>query len=134
MIQNKKKHRGNAKNRNTKKNKHNAKNLAKQKINFEVLDRDINNQVNLFKFIQFLSKMEINNLLIESGPKIITSFINADLVDRIILCRSGKLFVSDAISFLENQNLKKITQSKNFILKESFMIKEDVIEFWDIKK
>ena len=115
-------------------NKNNAKNLAKQKINFEVLDAEINNQVNLSKFIEFLSNLEINNLLIESGPKIITSFINADLVDRIILCRSGKLFGSDSISFLENQNLNKITHSKNFILKESFVIKEDVIEFWDINK
>ena len=111
-----------------------AKKLNNKNVKFEVLDKDSNNQVNLLNLVKYLAQQEINNLLIEAGPKVITNFLNADLVDRIVLCRAGKLFGSDAIPFIENQNLQKIEHSKNFVLKESFIIKEDVIEFWDIKQ
>ena len=114
--------------------KNNANKLNNKNVKFEVLDKDSNNQVNLLNLVKYLAQQEINNLLIEAGPKVITNFLNAGLVDRIVLCRAGKLFGSDAIPFIENQNLQKIEHSKNFVLKESFIIKEDVIEFWDIKQ
>ena len=58
------------------------------------------------------------------------SFFNNNLIDKIILCRSGKILGSDAISFSGNLNLKKIPSNENYILENSFKINSNIIEHW----
>ena len=59
------------------------------------------------------TSIKINNLLIEAGTKINTSFIGAKYVDKLILCRSGILFGEDSKSFFSDVGLKKIPKNKN---------------------
>ena len=110
-----------------------AEKLLKNDISFQVLKKNINGNVEVFDVLKLLNKFKINNLLIESGPKIITSFFKNKLIDKIVLCRSGKLFGADSISFLSSLNLKRISNVNDFYLKESFTIDEDIIEHWESK-
>ena len=55
---------------------------------------------------------------------------NNNLIDKIILCRSGYIFGNDSKSFLNEINLKDIPDTINYYLKSSFQLDNDVIEHW----
>ena len=81
--------------------------------------------------LNYLNELNINNLLIEAGSEINTFFMKNNLIDRIILCRSGHIFGNDSKSFLNEINLKDIPDTMNYYLKSSFQLDNDVIEHWD---
>ena len=81
--------------------------------------------------LNYLNELNINNLLIEAGSEINTFFMKNNLIDRIILCRSGHIFGNDSKSFLNEINLKDIPDTMNYHLKSSFQLDNDVIEHWD---
>ena len=80
--------------------------------------------------IKKLYEQNINNLFIEAGSDINSSFLQENLVDEIILCRSGRIFGNDGKSIINNLNIKEIQNSKKFYLKDSFTLDEDIIENW----
>ena len=84
----------------------------------------------LKEVIKKLYEQKINNLFIEAGSDINSSLIKENLVDEIILCRSGRIFGNDGRSIINNLNIKEIKNSKNFYFKDSFTLDEDIIENW----
>jgi 3,4-dihydroxy 2-butanone 4-phosphate synthase/GTP cyclohydrolase II len=46
---------------------------------------DENGRINLFAFMKLLAERKINSLMVEGGAKVITSFINARLVDLFMI-------------------------------------------------
>ena len=114
-------------------NKKKEKILKNKGINLILVRHDRNNQVLLREVINKLNKYKINNLFIEAGSDINSSFFKENLVDEIILCRSGRVFGNDGRSIINNLNIKEIKDSKNFYLKDSFIIDNDVIESWEFK-
>ena len=112
----------------------NKKSLEKKNISVNILNSDDQKRVNIFSALRYLSSLNINNLLIEAGANIITSFIKNGFVDSIILCRSGHFFGSDGIPYLLNMNLSEIKDKKDFVLKNSIYVKGDIIEHWDVVK
>ena len=112
--------------------KDNIKLLKEKKINIKILKTDSTGLISVKSIISYLASMKINNLLIEAGTKINTSFIGAKYVDKLILCRSGILFGEDSKSFFSDVGLKKIPKNKNFILKTSLKLDDDIIEHWII--
>ena len=95
---------------------------------------DKNNQVLLKDVIKKLYEQNINNLFIEAGSDIISSFLQENLVDEIILCRSGRVFGNDGRSIINNLNIKEIKDGKKFYFKDSSIIDEDIIEIWGFKE
>ena len=84
-------------------------------------------------YLSHLYEQKINNLFIEAGSDINSSLIKENLIDEIILCRSGRIFGNDGKSIINNLNIKEIKDSKNFYFKDSFTLDEDIIENWGFK-
>ena len=87
----------------------------------------------LKEVIKKLYEQKINNLFIEAGSDINSSLIKENLIDEIILCRSGRIFGNDGRSIINNLKIKEIKNSKNFYFKDSFTLDEDIIENWGFK-
>ena len=96
-------------------------NSIKHAENFEIVKGD---ELEVLKQIY---KMGVNHLLIEGGSKIISGFLEKDLVDEIILIQAP-IFVGntgkDAISI---KGIDFIKEAKNYKLKQSFIIDEVIL-------
>ena len=114
-------------------NKKKEKILKNKGINVILVKHNKNNQVLLKEVIKKLYEQKINNLFIEAGSDINSSLIKENLIDEIILCRSGRIFGNDGRSIINNLNIKEIKNSKNFYFKDSFTLDEDIIENWVFK-
>ena len=114
-------------------NKKKEKILKNKGINLILVRHDKNNQVLLKDVIKKLYEQNINNLFLEAGSDINSSFLKEHLLDEIILCRSGCVFGNDGRSIINNLNIKEIKDSKNFYFKDSSIIDEDIIESWGFK-
>ena len=114
-------------------NKKKEKILKNKGINVILVKHNKNNQVLLKEVIKKLYEQKINNLFIEAGSDINSSLIKENLIDEIILCRSGRIFGNDGRSIINNLNIKEIKNSKNFYFKDSFTLDEDIIENWGFK-
>ena len=73
-----------------------------------------NNQINLSSFVFHLEEYGINNLLVEAGPKLTASIIEAGYYDDLVIYVAPILLGSDA------NNLVKLTQIKNIKQKIQF--------------
>ncbi len=114
-------------------NKKKEKILKNRGINIILVKHNKYNQVLLKEVIKKLYEQKINNLFIEAGSDINSSLIKENLIDEIILCRSGRIFGNDGRSIVNNLNIKEIKHSKNFYFKDSFTLDEDIIENWVFK-
>lgn len=70
--------------------------------------------LNLKDILKCIADLEINNLLIEAGQKINTSFIKENLVDKIVLFQSNKIIGGDGLSAIGNLNLQKLSECFEF--------------------
>ena len=70
--------------------------------------------LNLKDVIKHIANLGINNLLIEGGQKINTSFIKENLVDKIILFQSKKIIGGDGLNAIGNLNLQNLNQCFEF--------------------
>ena len=114
-------------------NKKKEKILKNKGINVILVKHNKNNQVLLKEVIKKLYEQKINNLFIEAGSDINSSLIKENLIDEIILCRSGRIFGNDGRSIVNNLNIKEIKHSNKFYFKDSFTLDEDIIENWVFK-
>ena len=114
-------------------NKTKEKILKNKGINLILVKHNKNNQVLLKEVIKNLYEQKINNLFIEAGSDINSSLIKENLIDEIILCRSGRIFGNDGRSIVNNLNIKEIKHSNKFYIKDSFTLDEDIIENWGFK-
>ena len=73
------------------------------------------NNKNLFLnlILNDLAARKIKNLLIESGTTLCSEMIKANLVDQIAFFRSNKIIGNDGLPFVNNLNLKKISDCMN---------------------
>ena len=83
-------------------------------------------------FCYYFYELNINNLLIEAGSEVNTFFMKNNLIDKIILCRSGYIFGDDSKSFLNEIKLNNIPKTRNYYLNSSFQLDNDIIEQWII--
>ena len=70
--------------------------------------------INLKDVLKHLANLGVNNLLIEAGQKINTSFIKENLVDKIILFQSKKIIGGDGLNAIGNLDLKNLNQCFEF--------------------
>jgi len=100
----------------------NTKKFIDLGVNIINLDND-----NLGDLVKKLVTIGINNLLIEGGGNIATKFIQANLVDRLILIKSTKIIGNDGISAIGDLNLSQISQGIKFNMISTKTIGDDVV-------
>ncbi|WP_264377368.1 bifunctional diaminohydroxyphosphoribosylaminopyrimidine deaminase/5-amino-6-(5-phosphoribosylamino)uracil reductase RibD [Wolbachia endosymbiont (group B) of Leptidea sinapis] len=80
---------------------------------------------------KLVSEIGITRLLVEGGGVLITELLKHDLIDRLIICRSGKILGNDATPFVGNLGIQSINNCYQFKKVEIIEFSEDVVELWD---
>ncbi|WP_374698796.1 bifunctional diaminohydroxyphosphoribosylaminopyrimidine deaminase/5-amino-6-(5-phosphoribosylamino)uracil reductase RibD [Wolbachia endosymbiont (group B) of Limnophora tigrina] len=80
---------------------------------------------------KLVSEIGITRLLVEGGGVLITELLKCNLIDRLIICRSGKILGNDAIPFVGNLGIQSINNCYRFKKTEIIEFSEDVVELWD---
>lgn len=99
------------------------KNIIKIKIK-----KNLNNE-EYFNFIfSDLASKGINNLLIESGAKLNTILLSLNLVDELLIFRSGNIIGNDGIPFIDNLGLNEIEELKKYKISSLSFFEDDILE------
>ncbi|WP_264336435.1 MULTISPECIES: bifunctional diaminohydroxyphosphoribosylaminopyrimidine deaminase/5-amino-6-(5-phosphoribosylamino)uracil reductase RibD [unclassified Wolbachia] len=80
---------------------------------------------------KLVSKIGITRLLVEGGGVLITELLKHNLIDRLIICRSGKILGNDATPFIGDLGIQSINNCYRFKKTEVIDFDEDVVEMWD---
>ena len=85
-----------------------------------------------FKYFNFifndLAEKGVNNLLIECGSVINTILLSLNLVDELIIFRSGKIIGNDGLPFVNNLGFQKINELINYKISSVRSLEDDVLE------
>ncbi|WP_343190224.1 bifunctional diaminohydroxyphosphoribosylaminopyrimidine deaminase/5-amino-6-(5-phosphoribosylamino)uracil reductase RibD [Buchnera aphidicola (Mollitrichosiphum nigrofasciatum)] len=98
----------------------------------------INNKINLIHLFKLLGNKNINNLLIESGPKLFSTLLKEKIIDKLILYISPKILGNNSkpLAIIKTINLSKAIKLKFDSIKkigEDIRIKLDT-NYFNIKK
>ncbi|OAB82104.1 riboflavin biosynthesis protein RibD [Wolbachia endosymbiont of Laodelphax striatellus] len=80
---------------------------------------------------KLVSEIGITRLLVEGGGILITELLKYNLIDRLIICRSGKILGNDATPFVGNLGIQFINNCYQFKKAKVIDFDEDVAEVWD---
>ncbi|MGL9681991.1 MAG: bifunctional diaminohydroxyphosphoribosylaminopyrimidine deaminase/5-amino-6-(5-phosphoribosylamino)uracil reductase RibD [Wolbachia sp.] len=80
---------------------------------------------------KLVSEVGITRLLVEGGGTLITELLKRNLIDRLIICRGGKILGNDAISFVGDLGIQSISNCYRFKKAEVIEFDEDIVEVWD---
>ncbi|RDD35582.1 Riboflavin biosynthesis protein RibD [Wolbachia endosymbiont of Cylisticus convexus] len=101
-------------------------------INYLVVDSNDTGKVCLKDMAsKLVSEIGITRLLVEGGGVLITELLKCNLIDRLIICRSGKILGNDATPFIGNLGIQSINKCYQFKKTEIIDFDEDVAEVWD---
>ena len=103
--------------------------VKKIKVDKQFNDKEFFN----FIFTDLASK-GINNLLIETGSIINTLLLSLNLVDELLIFRSGNIIGNDGLSFVNNLNFKEINDLKNYKISSLKFFEDDILEIRNLKK
>ena len=70
-----------------------------------------NGKLNLVSVVEFLSRRQIRQLLVEGGPTVITSFMRAGLADEIVIYITQKILADDGFASITRPMAKAINQA-----------------------
>tara|TARA_Y100000590_G_scaffold15182_1_gene18267 strand:- start:709 stop:1806 length:1098 start_codon:yes stop_codon:yes gene_type:complete len=110
-------------------NKKKIKELEKFGLKVKLMDQN-SNKFNLFKVVNKIGKMGFNNVLLESGPELNSSFLINNLVDKIYYFKSKKNIKSREISLKKRLNIKNI-ENLNFHLLSYKNIDNDFMKVYE---
>jgi len=97
-------------------------------INKIIVNKDLDNK-EFFNFIfRDLCNKGINNLLIESGSKLSTILLSLNMVDKLIIFRSGKIIGNDGLPFINDLNHKNIEKLKKYQISFLRILDDDILE------
>jgi diaminohydroxyphosphoribosylaminopyrimidine deaminase/5-amino-6-(5-phosphoribosylamino)uracil reductase len=80
---------------------------------------------------KLVSEVGITRLLVEGGGTLITELLKQNLIDRLIICRSGKILGNDAIPFVGDLGIQSINSCYRFKKAEVIDFDEDIVEIWN---
>ena len=78
------------------------------------LPADENGKVRPDVLLKWLSDQGCNEVMIEAGAQLSGAFINADLVDRLVVYMAPKILGDEARSLLHLPGVDKLSQAKQF--------------------
>ena len=92
------------------------------------VDKQLDNK-DFFNFIfKDLANKGVNNLLIETGSVINTLLLSLNLVDELIIFRSGNIIGNDGLPFVNNLNFENINDLRNYKIKSIKTFEDDILE------
>tara|TARA_Y100001968_G_scaffold314277_1_gene339449 strand:+ start:28 stop:1131 length:1104 start_codon:yes stop_codon:yes gene_type:complete len=98
----------------------------------------VDNKLNDKCFFNFifndLANKGINNLLIETGSIINTLLLSLNLVDELVIFRSGNIIGNDGLSFVNSLNFKEINELSNYKISYSRYFQDDILEIRNFAK
>ena len=99
------------------------KNISKVKIENNITNEDF------FNFVfKDLAKRGINNLLIECGSTLNTILLSLNLVDQLLMFRSGNIIGNDGIPFINELNSLHMKDLKNYKISSIRTFEDDILE------
>ena len=99
-----------------------------KKLSTTIVDKNLSNK-DYFNFIfSDLASKGINNLLIEVGAKLSTILLSLNLIDNLIIYRSGKIIGNDGLPFINDLNSNCIEKLKNYKISFLRILDDDVLE------
>ena len=102
------------------------KNFEKDKdVSIIEIDYSENGRIDLGKLLEKISSLNFNDVLLEAGPSLITSFINKDLIDEFIIYIAPKMLSNTALTFFNGDEAKSPFNSSQFELTDEEKIKDD---------
>ena len=108
------------------------------RMNESVKKINIDKQLNDKEFFNFiftdLASKGINNLLIETGSIINTLLLSLNLVDELLIFRSGNIIGNDGLPFVNNLKFKKISDLTNYKISSLKFFEDDILEIRYLKK
>ena len=90
------------------------------------LAADKNGKVHPDLLLRWLAEQGCNEIMIEAGAKLSGAFINADLVDRLVIYMAPKILGDDARGLLHLPGLEKLSQAKQFKFLDSRISGSDI--------
>jgi diaminohydroxyphosphoribosylaminopyrimidine deaminase / 5-amino-6-(5-phosphoribosylamino)uracil reductase len=98
-------------------------NITKIKIENKINNKDY------FDFIfKDLANKGVNNLLIECGSKLITILLSLNLIDQLLIFRSGNIIGNDGFPFVEELNSLNMKNLKNYKISSIRTFEDDILE------
>jgi diaminohydroxyphosphoribosylaminopyrimidine deaminase/5-amino-6-(5-phosphoribosylamino)uracil reductase len=89
---------------------------------FKDADYEIINENNLNKVISGFKNTDITSILVEAGPKLVNSFLNESLVDKLIIYKSSMKLGPNGVSWFKEDNA---VEKLGFNLESSYKIESD---------
>jgi len=90
------------------------------------LPADQKGKVSADSLLKWLAEEGCNEVMIEAGAKLSGAFINADLVDRLVIYMAPKILGDEARGLLHLPELEKLSQAKHFNLLSTRMVGTDI--------
>ena len=84
------------------------------------------NQISIPSVLNYLGSINIKDVLLEAGPRLISSFIDLNLIDEYIFYIAPKVLGNKANSFYTNKNLEGILNSPDLKIVEEKSIGRDL--------
>ncbi|MDN5247671.1 PREDICTED: riboflavin biosynthesis protein RibD-like [Rhagoletis zephyria] len=101
-------------------------------INYLAVNSNKNGKVCLKDMMQkLISEIGITRVLVEGGGILITELLKHKLIDRLVICRSGKILGNDSIPFIGNLGIQSINECYKFKKAEVINLIDDIVEIWD---
>ena len=96
-------------------------------FNTEIVKVESNaNQISVPSVLKHLGSINIKDVLLEAGPRLISSFIDLNLIDEYIFYIAPKVLGNKANSFYTNKNLEGILNSPDLEIVEEKSIGRDL--------
>ena len=93
-----------------------------------IVDKKLNDE-DFFNFIfNDLAKKGVNNLLIEAGSIINTLLLSLNLVDELVIFRSGNIIGNDGLPFINSLNFKEINDLTNYKISSIKTFDDNILE------
>ncbi len=90
------------------------------------LPADQNGRVSAELLLKWLAEEGCNEVMIEAGAKLSGTFINAGLVDRLVIYMAPKILGDEARGLLHLPDIKKLSQAKYFNLLSTRIVDTDI--------
>jgi len=82
--------------------------------------------IDLRALLKYLAKLNLNDVLIESGSRLAGAFIEQDLVDELILYQAPKLMGAESKSLVDMASIENLSQAKELAINDIRMIGKDI--------
>ncbi len=82
--------------------------------------------IDLRALLEYLAKLNLNDVLIESGSRLAGAFIEQNLVDELILYQAPKLMGADSQSLVNMTTIENLSQAKELNISDLRMIGKDI--------